>query len=705
MNNPYKFGSTLAADFQLYVKRPADTKLQAELTNDLCYVFNARKSGKSSLLMRVIQQLESNGDYICVYFEIPSVEDTLEDKNQAKENSELNKKIRDVQNLDMFFDTFLDIIIEQLQPELNLEFSTVGQWNQKFSDSNINGERRVERFFQHISQQFKDRAKVIVFIDEVDNVQSLPFNTDSFFKMIRGLCNDKTQPNIFNFCLVGVAKVSDLIKHSKITSFNLGTAIELTGFNLGENDEITEELKILITPELENKAENPNKVLKFVIKRTGGQPFLTQKFLSLIIDYVNQKITEDKEDKILKDLENKYIVQNWRVQDNPEHFQTIERRIINYIVEKGKTTNKLTETNKLTDEKETATRLNMYSQILTRQVIADNLLGDEEKEQMDYLILSGLIINDQGILKPYCPIYEEIFNLAWINECSNKIRSSGYQEKKTGWEKSNSDLSERDRACLLYGDELTEAEQKYKKLSSEDEAFINTSSKLYEQDVGGLRDPRLKNLNDYQKKKIIDRLRYWTNYDKEIFDYLIIIINDNYDNNLLVITENDRANNLDELVNNLVETKIIKCWHEISTLSRFDDQIKTQEENIFFSMLVVYGQILHQGKVSFSETDQHQEFLLKIGLVKKRYSIEDGYYIEVSNPILVHIFDKNYINEMLPDQRGYGKKLGMWLITQDAQYLLSVEELETIISTLAGESLPEEDHRFLIRSQISANSA
>ena len=200
-------------------------------------------------------------------------------------------------------------------------------------------------------------------------------------------------------------------------------------------------------------------------------------------------------------------------------------------------------------------------------------------------------------------------------------------------------------------------------------------------------------------------MRYWTNYDKEIFDYLIIIINDNYDNNLLVITENDRANNLDELVNNLVETKIIKCWHEISTLSRFDDQIKTQEENIFFSMLVVYGQILHQGKVSFSETDQHQEFLLKIGLVKKRYSIEDGYYIEVSNPILVHIFDKNYINEMLPNKRGYGKKLGMWLITQDDQYLLSAEELETIIHSLAGESLPEEDHRFLIRSQISANSA
>ena len=168
MNNPYKFGSTLAADFQLYVKRPADTKLQAELTNDLCYVFNARKSGKSSLLMRVIQQLESNGDYICVYFEIPSVEDTLEDKNQAKENSELNKKIRDVQNLDMFYDIFLDIIIEQLQPELNLEFSTVGQWNQKFSDSNINGQRRVSRFFQHISQQFKDRAKVIVFIDACD---------------------------------------------------------------------------------------------------------------------------------------------------------------------------------------------------------------------------------------------------------------------------------------------------------------------------------------------------------------------------------------------------------------------------------------------------------------------------------------------------------------------------------------------------------
>jgi len=682
MNNPYKFGSTLDYDFQLYVKRPADTKLQGKLTEDLCYIFNARKLGKSSLLMRVIQQLELNGDYICVYFEIPSIED----ENQDKKNSELNKKtiqerqIRECQNLDMFYDIFLDIIIEQLQPVLNLEFSTVGQWNQKFLDSNINGERRVKRFFQHISQQFKDRAKVIVFIDEIDSVQSLPFNTDSFFRMIRGLCNDKTKPNIFNFCLVGVAKVSDLIKDAQITSFNLGTGIELTGFKLGKNDEITEDLKILITPELENKAENPNKVLQFVIKRTGGQPFLTQKFLSLIIDHVNQKIPEDEEYKILKNLENQYIVEDWDKKDDPEHFGAIERRIMNYIVieKEGK------EIKELKNEGETATRLNMYSKILTGQVIADDLF---DKEQIDNLILSGLII-DEGILKPYCPIYEEIFNSQWIETHLNRITPDRYRDKKTAWK------ILKDNYYLLYGQELKiSIDKKYNKLSSDDENFIHESEICYRSDTDRLPDK----FEDQQKEIIIDRLRYWTNYERLIFNVLIQIINHPDIDNIITGLEND-------WVDSLVEKEIIKNWEKIDNLNKINEQLKDKQADESFSLLVVYGRILYQGKVIFSDSDPSQDVLLEIGLVKKRYSIKDGYYVEVSNPIFRRIFNENYINGMLPNERGYGKKLGMWLITQDDQYLLSAEELETIIHSLAGESLPEEDHRFLIRSQISANS-
>ena len=57
---------------------------------------------------------------------------------------------------------------------------------------------------------------------------------------------------------------------------------------------------------------------------------------------------------------------------------------------------------------------------------------------------------------------------------------------------------------------------------------------------------------------------------------------------------------------------------------------------------------------------------------------------------------------MLPNRRGYGKKLGMWLITQDAQYLLSVEEVNNIIDSLADQNLSENEDRFLIESQVNS---
>jgi hypothetical protein len=57
---------------------------------------------------------------------------------------------------------------------------------------------------------------------------------------------------------------------------------------------------------------------------------------------------------------------------------------------------------------------------------------------------------------------------------------------------------------------------------------------------------------------------------------------------------------------------------------------------------------------------------------------------------------------MLPNTRGYGKKLGMWLITQDAQHLLSVEQVDNIIDSLADQDLLEDENRFLIESQLNS---
>ncbi len=54
---------------------------------------------------------------------------------------------------------------------------------------------------------------VVIFIDEVDVVRSLPFSTDEFFAAIRECYNRRTvEPefNVLTFCLLGVASPSDI---------------------------------------------------------------------------------------------------------------------------------------------------------------------------------------------------------------------------------------------------------------------------------------------------------------------------------------------------------------------------------------------------------------------------------------------------------------------------------------------------------------
>src|SRR5262249_38049912 len=75
---------------------------------------------------------------------------------------------------------------------------------------------------------------VVLCVDEVDYVRSLPFATDDFFAAIRACYNQQRtgDPSCWRltFCLLGVATPAELIQDPNTTSFNIGQRIELTDF-------------------------------------------------------------------------------------------------------------------------------------------------------------------------------------------------------------------------------------------------------------------------------------------------------------------------------------------------------------------------------------------------------------------------------------------------------------------------------------------
>src|SRR5207244_12902848 len=80
-------------------------------------------------------------------------------------------------------------------------------------------------------------AALVIFLDEIDTVRSLPFSTDEFFAAIRECFNRRTEdPELhrLTFSLLGVATPSDLIDDTRTTPFNIGRRIELNDFTAEE---------------------------------------------------------------------------------------------------------------------------------------------------------------------------------------------------------------------------------------------------------------------------------------------------------------------------------------------------------------------------------------------------------------------------------------------------------------------------------------
>ncbi len=178
-----------------------------------------------------------------------------------------------------------------------------------------------------------------------------------------------------------MATPSDLIEDKNVsTPFNIGRAIELTGFQLHE--------AMPLAQGLVGKTSNPQAILREVLAWTGGQPFLTQKVCKLVLS-AEESIPAGGEAAWVENLIRARIIENWETTDEPEHLRTIRDRIL------------------WSDR--SSQLLQLYYQILqTGEVKANDL-----PEQME-LRLSGLVVKQQGKLRVYNRIYQSIFHQNWV---------------------------------------------------------------------------------------------------------------------------------------------------------------------------------------------------------------------------------------------------------------------------------------------------
>jgi signal transduction histidine kinase len=300
--------------------------------------------------------------------------------------------------------------------------------------------QRFSRFLEDVLLKLIPQ-NLVIFVDEIDSILSLNFNIDDFFAVIRDCYNqraDKPDYRRLAFALIGVATPSDLIQDRRRTPFNIGRAVELSGFQLREAKPLGKGLA--------QKADNPLEVLREVLAWTEGQPFLTQKLCKLILTSPFP-IAAGSEAELVEQLVRARIIENWEAQDEPEHLKTIRDRL-------------------LRSGQRTGLILGLYEQILQQ----DEIAADDSAEQME-LRLSGLVVRQQGKLRVYNRIYQLVFNPNWVEEVLANLRP--YAERLAAWFASNCE----DASQLLRGEELQAAQtwavDKY--LSYQDYRFLAAS--------------------------------------------------------------------------------------------------------------------------------------------------------------------------------------------------------------------------------------
>lgn len=344
-------GGTLPRDAACYIRREADERLYSSLRRgDICYALTPRQMGKSSLMVQTAVRLRTRQSNVA-----------LLDLTALGQN--------------LTPDQWYYGLVGRIGQQLDLEDELEAYWN---AHLHLGPFQRFAASLREIVLPLRT-GPVVIFVDEIDAVRSLPFSTDEFFAGIREFYNRRTldpELNRLTFCLLGVATPSDLIRDTRTTPFNIGVRVELSDFTVEEAAPLAQGFF--------TNAEQGLQVIRRVLHWTGGHPYLTQRLCQAVF----RAATPADVDRACNEL-----FLSHRARERDDNLLFVRERM-------------------LRNEADLAGLLLLYAKVCAGAKVRD----DETNPQVTALRLAGIIRVEGGYLRVRNRIYGQVFNKDWVGE-------------------------------------------------------------------------------------------------------------------------------------------------------------------------------------------------------------------------------------------------------------------------------------------------
>jgi hypothetical protein len=354
----YTVGGTVQAGDGLYIPRKADEELLALCrANTFAYVLTARQMGKSSLMVRAAERLADEG--------ITSIIIDL---------TELGVNITQQE-------WYLGILTK-ITDTLALNFDVVAWWD---GYGHLGVTQRMTKFFEQLVH-LGETERIVLFIDEIDTTLRLPF-ADDFYAAIRYIHNARATNKDFerlSFVLIGVATPSELISDSHRTPFNIGQRVDLKDFTLAEAVPLAKGLGL--------PSKSAKQALEWVMKWTGGHPYLSQRLCQAIASQNQDAWSEIEIDKLVEDL---FLGQTSEQDQNLQFVRDmLTKRAPNPL-----------------------DVLTTYREIYLGQ---RRVLDEKQSIIKSHLKLSGIVRRAGTILNVRNLLYRTVFNIQWVETQTNE---------------------------------------------------------------------------------------------------------------------------------------------------------------------------------------------------------------------------------------------------------------------------------------------